>query len=78
MDGFIKLDNGVDEDRLPLIVIIGPTASGKTSLAIQLAKKYRGEIICADSRTVYRGMNIGTAKPSLEEQQEFLIGVLIW
>ena len=70
MDRFIKLDNGVDEDRLPLIVIVGPTASGKTSLAIQLAKKYRGEIICADSRTVYRGMNIGTAKPSLEEQQE--------
>ena len=70
MDRFIKLDNGVDEGRLPLIVIVGPTASGKTSLAIQLAKKYRGEIICADSRTVYRGMNIGTAKPSLEEQQE--------
>ena len=70
MDRFIKLDNGVDEGRLPLIVIVGPTASGKTSLAIQLAKKYRGEIICADSRTVYRGMNIGTAKPSLKEQQE--------
>lgn len=70
MDRFIKSDNGVDEGRLPLIVIVGPTASGKTSLAIQLAKKYRGEIICADSRTVYRGMNIGTAKPSLEEQQE--------
>ena len=70
MDRFIKLDNDVDEGRLPLIVIVGPTASGKTSLAIQLAKKYRGEIICADSRTVYRGMNIGTAKPSLEEQQE--------
>ena len=69
MDGFIKLDNGVDENHLPLIVIIGPTASGKTSLAIQLAKKYRGEIICADSRTVYRGMNIGTAKPSLSERQ---------
>jgi len=74
LDRFIKLDNGVDEGRLPLIVIIGPTASGKTSLAIQLAKKYRGEIICADSRTVYRGMNIGTAKPSLEEQQ----GVSHW
>ena len=74
MDRFIKLDNGVDEGRLPLIVIIGPTASGKTSLAIRLAKKYRGEIICADSRTVYRGMNIGTAKPSLEEQQ----GVSHW
>jgi len=70
LDRFIKLDNGVDEGRLPLIVIVGPTASGKTSLAIQLAKKYRGEIICADSRTVYRGMNIGTAKPSLKEQQE--------
>ena len=69
MDGFIKLDNGVDEGRLPLIVIVGPTASGKTSLAIQLAKKYRGEIICADSRTVYCGMNIGTAKPSLGERQ---------
>ena len=74
MDRFIKLDSGVDEGRLPLIVIVGPTASGKTSLAIQLAKKYRGEIICADSRTVYRGMNIGTAKPSLEEQQ----GVSHW
>ena len=74
MNGFIKLDNGVDESHLPLIVIIGPTASGKTSLAIQLAKKYKGEIICADSRTVYRGMNIGTAKPSLEEQQ----GVSHW
>ena len=74
MDRFIKLDNGVDENHLPLIVIIGPTASGKTSLAIRLAKKYRGEIICADSRTVYRGMNIGTAKPSLEEQQ----GVSHW
>ena len=74
MNGFIKLDNGVDENHLPLIVIIGPTASGKTSLAIRLAKKYRGEIICADSRTVYRGMNIGTAKPSLEEQQ----GVSHW
>ncbi len=74
MDRFIKLDNGVDEGLLPLIVIIGPTSSGKTSLAIQLAKKYRGEIVCADSRTVYRGMNIGTAKPSLGEQQ----GVSHW
>ena len=69
MDKFAELDNSVSESHLPLIVIIGPTASGKTSLAIQFAKKYRGEIICADSRTVYRGMNIGTAKPSLGEQQ---------
>lgn len=69
MDKFAELDNSVSENYLPLIVIIGPTASGKTSLAIQLAKKYRGEIICADSRTVYCGMNIGTAKPSLGERQ---------
>lgn len=55
-------------DQLPLIVIVGPTASGKTSLAIELAERYGGEIICADSRTVYKGMDIGTAKPTLEER----------
>lgn len=52
----------------PLIVILGPTASGKTAVAIQLAGVLGGEIICADSRTVYRGMDIGTAKPTLSEQ----------
>lgn len=52
----------------PLIVIVGPTASGKTSLAVDLADQYGGEIICADSRTVYKGMDIGTAKPTKEEQ----------
>lgn len=54
--------------RTPLIVIVGPTASGKTTLAIEVAKKYEGEIICADSRTVFREMNIGTAKPTLDER----------
>lgn len=53
---------------LPLIVIAGPTASGKSSLAMELAEKYGGEIICADSRTIYKGMDIGTAKPSKEDQ----------
>ena len=52
----------------PLVVIAGPTASGKTALAIRLAERYDGEIICADSRTIYKGMDIGTAKPSAEEQ----------
>lgn len=52
----------------PLIVICGPTASGKTQLAIELAEKLNGEIICADSRTIYRGMDIGTAKPSQDDQ----------
>lgn len=53
---------------LPLVVIAGPTASGKTSLAIDLAKKFNGEIICADSRSIYKGADIGTAKASLDEQ----------
>lgn len=52
----------------PLIVITGPTASGKTGLALDLAERYGGEIICADSRTIYRGMDIGTAKPTAAEQ----------
>ncbi len=60
----------MSNSRLPLIAIVGPTASGKSSLAIKLAKKYNGEIICADSRTIYKGMNIGTAKPSSQEQAE--------
>lgn len=52
----------------PLIVIAGPTASGKTALAIRLAERWGGEIICADSRTVYKGLDIGTAKPTVEER----------
>jgi len=54
--------------ELPLVVITGPTASGKTSLAIELAQKFNGEIICADSRTIYKDMDIGTAKPNISEQ----------
>ena len=53
-----------------IIAIIGTTASGKSDLAMHLAKKYHGEIICADSRTIYRGMDIGTAKPTAEDIQE--------
>ncbi|MCE9646254.1 MAG: tRNA (adenosine(37)-N6)-dimethylallyltransferase MiaA [Chloroflexi bacterium] len=52
----------------PLILIVGPTAVGKTELAIQLAEKLNGEIISADSRLFYRGMDIGTAKPTQMEQ----------
>jgi tRNA dimethylallyltransferase len=52
----------------PLIVIAGETASGKTALAIKLAQQFNGEIICADSRTIYKGMDIGTAKPTAEER----------
>lgn len=52
------------------ITILGPTASGKTDLAIRLAEYYDGEIICADSRTIYRGLDIGTAKPTPEQRQQ--------
>ena len=55
--------------NLPLIVILGPTASGKTGYAINLAQRIDGEIICADSRTVYKGMDVGTAKPTKHERE---------
>ena len=53
---------------LPLVVIVGPTASGKTSLAVEIAEDFNGEIICADSRSIYKGANIGTAKPSQDDR----------
>lgn len=54
----------------PLICIVGPTASGKSALAMLLAQQYDGELVCADSRTVYRGMDIGTAKPNAKERKK--------
>lgn len=57
------------QQKPELIVIVGPTASGKSDLALQIAKEFNGEIICADSRTIYKDMDIGTAKPSAEEQE---------
>lgn len=58
------ISNGVNQK---LIVILGPTASGKSSLAIKIAKKFNGEIISADSRQVYKGMDIGTGKVKKKE-----------
>jgi len=57
-------------DTVKLLIICGPTASGKSELAIRLARELGGEIINADSMQVYRGMDIGTAKPCLEERQD--------
>lgn len=54
--------------KSPLIVILGPTSVGKTNAAIALARQIGGEIVSADSRQVYREMNIGTDKPGIEEQ----------
>ncbi len=53
-----------------ILIILGPTATGKSSLAIKLAKDLNGEIISADSMQVYRGMDIGTAKPAKKELAE--------
>lgn len=53
-----------------LIAIVGPNASGKTTLSIRLAKKFNGQIVCADSRQVYKGMNIGTGKATKYEQKQ--------
>ncbi|MFA7628046.1 MAG: isopentenyl transferase family protein, partial [Candidatus Dojkabacteria bacterium] len=55
-------------DSIPIIVIAGPTASGKSDLAIKLAKEINGEIINGDSRQVYKELVIGTAKPSKKER----------
>ncbi len=57
------------DTRPLLIAIVGPTAVGKTEIAIQLAENLDGEIVSADSRLLYRGMDIGTAKPTLQERQ---------
>ena len=54
-------------EKIPLVVVCGATASGKTSLAINIAKKFNGEVVSADSMQIYKFMDIGTAKPTKEE-----------
>jgi tRNA dimethylallyltransferase len=58
-----------DDTLLPLPIICGPTAVGKTSLSLDLAERFNAEIVSADSRQIYRLMDIGTAKATAEEQQ---------
>jgi tRNA dimethylallyltransferase len=62
------LESGSSPD-LPLVVVVGPTGSGKSALSIALAKEFDAEIVVCDSTQLYRGVNIGTAKPSPAEQQ---------
>jgi tRNA dimethylallyltransferase len=61
--------NKIELESLPLLVVVGPTASGKSALAVALAKVLQAEIIACDSTQLYRGVNIGTAKPTVEERQ---------
>jgi len=66
-----KMSTDIDKitKNLPLVVIVGPTASGKTSLAIEVAEACGGEIICADSRSIYKGADVGTAKPTSDDRK---------
>lgn len=67
------------ESKIPLIAIVGPTASGKTSLAVEICKRYGAEAVSCDSMQIYKGMDIATAKPTTEEMQgvpHHLIGFL--
>ncbi len=59
----------MDEYRIPIIAVAGPTASGKTRLAVELAKKYSAEVVSCDSMQIYKGISISTAKPTPEEMQ---------
>src|SRR5450432_3509180 len=60
--------NAHEQRDLPLLVVAGPTASVKSALAVALAREFSGEIVACDSTQLYRGVNVGTAKPSLEER----------
>jgi tRNA dimethylallyltransferase len=63
--------------KIPVIAVVGPTASGKTSLSINIAKKFRGQVVSADSMQIYEKMDIATAKPTADETQgiqHYLIG----
>jgi tRNA dimethylallyltransferase len=60
---------GAGTEHAPLLVLVGPTAVGKTALAVELAIRLQGEIVTADSMQVYRGLDIGTAKPTAAEQR---------
>ncbi|MEZ7205922.1 tRNA (adenosine(37)-N6)-dimethylallyltransferase MiaA [Pseudoalteromonas sp. DY56-GL79] len=66
----VQFISRLDVNKLPVITLMGPTAAGKTALAIELCQALNTEIISVDSALVYKGMDIGTAKPSAQEQAQ--------
>ncbi|MBE6818469.1 MAG: tRNA (adenosine(37)-N6)-dimethylallyltransferase MiaA, partial [Ruminococcaceae bacterium] len=58
-----------DENKIKILAVVGPTASGKSALAVELAKLYGGEVISCDSMQIYKYLDIATAKPTAEEMQ---------
>ena len=56
-----------DKTRHPVLAVVGPTATGKTALGVALAERFGGEVISADSMQIYKGLDVGTAKVTLEE-----------
>ena len=66
-------------DKIKLVAVVGPTASGKTALGVEIAKEFNGEVVSADSMQIYKGLDIATAKPTEEEMQgipHHLVGIL--
>lgn len=67
------------KEKIPVLAVVGPTASGKTALGVSLAEYFNGEVVSADSMQIYKGMSIATAKPTIEEMKgipHHLIGFL--
>ncbi|HEY0712427.1 MAG TPA: tRNA (adenosine(37)-N6)-dimethylallyltransferase MiaA, partial [Polyangia bacterium] len=64
------VDDGSAGGAPPVVAVLGPTAAGKSALGLRLAQRLRGEIVCCDSMQVYRGMDIGTGKPTANEQAQ--------
>ncbi len=64
-----ELDNGSSSKKIPVVAVVGPTASGKTKLGVDIALRFNGEVVSADSMQLYQGMAIATAKPTSAEMQ---------